>query len=146
LSSGQTLNTGYVRGPQGPSGQSGSTGVPGNVVIFDTPNSPGTFTNWVVPQGVTKIQVECWGAGGSGGYNQSGGVGGGGAYVKSYLSVVPGNVHQIEVGSGSGWYSSPKVGGLSRFDSLVIAYGGGATPFAGNYNNAHPLGFDKTGS
>jgi hypothetical protein len=116
-----------------------SSSVPNNVVVFETPNTPGTYTNWIVPAGVTKIQVECWGAGGSGGQNCVGinncgsGVGGGGAYVKSFLTVVPGSVHQIEVGSGSS--SILKTGGLSRFDSLVIAYGGNATPYGGYYFN-----------
>lgn len=115
-----------------------STGqnLPSSVVIFDSPTSSGTVINWEVPVGVTKIQVECWGAGGSGGFN---GIGGGGAYAKSYLSVTPGSIHEIEVGSG-GDCCSFKVGGLSRFDNLVIAYGGNAASYAGWWINLSALG------
>ena len=119
--------------------------IPSNTIVFETPNTPGTYSNWVVPPGVTRIQVECWGAGGSGGQNCVNGncgwgVGGGGAYVKSFLTVIPSSTHQIEVGSGSGWYSSLQTGGLSRFDSLAIAYGGNATPYGGFFVNKNASG------
>jgi hypothetical protein len=133
-----SVQTQYVcNGTSSANGQIASNGIPSNVVIFDIPTSSGTFLNWEVPQGVTRIQVECWGAGGSGGQN---GVGGGGAYVKSFLTVVPGSVHQIQVGLGSGWYSPLKIGGQSSFDNLVIAYGGNGTPYAGWWNNINAAG------
>ncbi|WP_320054318.1 glycine-rich domain-containing protein [uncultured Acetobacteroides sp.] len=65
-----------------------------------------TFTkseSFTVPEGVTSITVECWGAGGGGG-NTSGatsaGGGGGGAYTKGIFTVVSGATVKITVGAG----------------------------------------------
>ncbi|MBN1112888.1 MAG: hypothetical protein JXA53_08240 [Bacteroidales bacterium] len=68
-----------------------------------TYSNSGTFY-YTVPAGVTKLKVECWGAGGAGGSNTvwdypSGG-GGGGAYSSSIISVIPGNVYTVTVGKG----------------------------------------------
>lgn len=62
---------------------------------------------WTVPDGVTSIHIECWGAGGGGGAayyrHGDGGAagGGGGAYATKQNAVVtPGSTLTITVGSG----------------------------------------------
>lgn len=74
---------------------------------FDTQNATDTF---VVPQGVTRVYVEVWGAGGGGGGcvfvtpacpgrgTTSGGNGGAGGYAAGELAVVPGETLDIVVG------------------------------------------------
>ena len=72
----------------------------------DVFNSQGTYT-WTAPAGVTSVDVEAWGGGGNGSTTSGGGItiggggGGGGAYVRSTLTVVPGNTYTLVVG-GSG--------------------------------------------
>ncbi len=89
---------------------------------------------WNVPEGVTKILIEAWGAGG-GGSAYGGGAGGG--YVRSWISVTPGTPITYTVGaggargSGSGASANGQPGGNTTV-SIVggdrIAYGGdGAT-------------------
>ena len=87
-----------------------------------------TFT---VPAGVTKIKLECWGAGGAGGGNTSrndgAGGGGGGAYSSSIITVIPGNTYTVHVGAGGvGSIGNGSNGGDSWFNtaSLVMAKGG----------------------
>ena len=84
---------------------------------------------WHCPDGVTKIKVECWGAGGAGGTARSvqnvnanhGGGGAGGAYARlNEFTVTPGNDYNLQVGKcpfiiksskkidGEGtWFNSP---------------------------------------
>jgi peptidoglycan/xylan/chitin deacetylase (PgdA/CDA1 family) len=67
-------------------------------------------TNWVCPDGVYSVQVECWGGGGAGGSAQRipntsnvqyGGGAAGGAYAKyNSYAVIPGNTYYINVGAG----------------------------------------------
>lgn len=81
---------------------------------------------WDVPEGVTKIMIEAWGAGGGGSAN---GGGSGGGYVRSWFSVTPGTPVTYNVGQGgaggvigngqSGGQTTVNVGGSER-----IAYGG----------------------
>jgi len=90
-------------------------------------SSNGTF---VVPVGVTSIQVEAWGGGGSGGgYNSLvfGGGGGGGAYSRRFLAVTPGSSFPVVVGFGATCCSGDgQPGNPSNFGSgLVVAAGGG---------------------
>ncbi len=97
-----------------------------------------TFT---VPNGVSEITVNCWGAGGGGatctttqnGPNRTtynGGGGGGGAYASSTFSVTPGDTYTIEVGEGgaaSGDGDASYIY-LSSGTNIVYAVGGsGAT-------------------
>lgn len=92
-------------------------------------NSSGTF---VVPAGVTSIQVEAWGAGGAGGGAQgnpsAGGGGAGGAYTRRpSLTVIPGTTYTVTVGTGGvGTVGSGPSGGASWFGSTttVLAVGG----------------------
>ncbi len=85
--------------------------------------SSGTFT---VPDGVTSITVEVWGAGGGGATitskNTGGGGGGGGAYASSILNVTPGDTYNFIVGSGG---TNGTNGGTTSFNSnSVVAEGG----------------------
>jgi hypothetical protein len=75
---------------------------------------------WRVPDGVSEITVELWGAGGGGGGGASGLVGGGpgggggggsGAYIRARLAVIPAETYAIRIGAGGGG------GGASRHDA-----------------------------
>jgi hypothetical protein len=99
-------------------------------------NAAGTFT-FTAPAGVTKIMVECWGAGGGGAGTNSGnsGGGGGGGYGKQILTVVPGNNYSVIVGAGGSGGAAGVTGGnggTSSFGTgpLISATGGsgGAAP------------------
>jgi hypothetical protein len=107
-----------------------------------------TFT---VPEGITRILVEVWGAGGGGGYPSSpsgygcrgaGGGGGSGGYSKRILDVVPGQVFSIVIGAGG----SPVQKGD---DSSVTDTSGTITPvIAGGGkggNNGTSSTFDSIG-
>lgn len=98
----------------------GSTGLLAQMQTFTT---NGTFT---VPAGVTSITVECWGGGGGGGANTSGakGGGGGGAYTRSAITVTPGQMFAVVIGSGG----APTVnGGNSIFGTNLVLAAGGST-------------------
>ena len=77
--------------------------VPGMNGLAEFTNS----TTWTVPEGITRLRVQLIGGGGSGGnnrlnsscYNFASG-GGAGAYVHCIITVVPGNILTINVGSG----------------------------------------------
>lgn len=100
--------------------------------------SSGTFT---VPQGVTSIIVECWGAGGAGGGTKNnnakgGGGGAGGAYAKKTLSVTPNTVYTVTVGgTTAGTTSAGAKGSPSWFGTTGTVYAeggaGGAAPNGG---------------
>jgi len=90
--------------------------------------APESFTSsgtWTCPPGVTKVFVECWGAGGGGGSRTSNGRaggGGGGAYSCSTLTVIPGNSYTITVGTGG---SATNDGGPTVFHSNWVKADGG---------------------
>lgn len=69
-------------------------------------NAAGTTVEWTVPTGVTQITIEAWGAGGAGGFagdqdrEYPTGGGGGGAYAKSTVGVIPGSILNVTVGRG----------------------------------------------
>lgn len=70
-----------------------------DTVVFTTPGS----TSWTVPEGVTSITVETWGAGGGGKggtVGLPGGGGGGGAYSKEVIAVTPSTSFNAVVGTG----------------------------------------------
>jgi len=55
------------------------------------------INSWVVPDGVSSIQVECWAPGGSSNKHMS--AGGGGAYAKTNnIPVISGDTYQVYVG------------------------------------------------
>jgi len=95
-----------------------------NFQVFD---ATGIFT---VPAGVTKIMVECWGAGGggseytywlgSGNYTVYIG-GGGGGYGKSIFTVSAGANYLVTVGIGGAYNNA---GGVSSFGTLLTSNGG----------------------
>lgn len=85
-------------------------------------------TLFTIPEGVTSLKVECWGAGGKGASIANeinvGGGGGGGAYASSLLCVVPGQSYSVVIGAGGS--GAVKNGGDTYFGSasLVMAKGG----------------------
>lgn len=68
-----------------------------DTTIYDFTGEDQTF---VVPAGVTCIDVLLWGAGGGSGDNSDGGNGGGGAFVRGRLGVTPGQTLTVVVGGG----------------------------------------------
>ena len=124
------------QGPQGPAGLQGSAGSGGGfngiqefVAIPGTLSSPPTLSfPFTVPQGVTHLLVELWGAGAGGGgggdgfvastpfsttncSGTNGGSGGSGAYMRAVIAVTPGATYTVTLGTpGTG---GPPVGNLS---------------------------------
>lgn len=101
--------------------------------------------SWQVPEGVSSITVEIWGAGGGGGgssSNNNGGSGGGsGAYTKKTIDVIAGYQfnYSIGVGGTAGLLTAGTggTGGSSTFVGLALASvtnmsAGGGTGGAGN--------------
>lgn len=72
-------------------------------------NYTGAVQTWVVPAGVTSVNIQAWGAQGGNGANGSGasggGIGGLGAKASGTLAVTPGQILNIYVG-GRGITSS----------------------------------------
>ncbi|MGI6137491.1 MAG: Ig-like domain-containing protein [Candidatus Hydrogenedentales bacterium] len=103
-------------------------------VVFDTAGAD-SFT---VPDSVTSITVEVWGAGGSGGSRAPGGGnntalagGGGGGYSRSTFSVTPGTDFDVYVGKGS---SSTAPGEDSWFGSPIVVSAQGGQSVDANSN------------
>jgi len=98
----------------------------------ETFDSPGAHT-FTVPDGVSEITVEAWGAGGRGGSteaqgNRRTGGGGGAPTLARFFEVSPGDSFSLNVGEGS---QSAAAGGDSVFENVdgdVIAAGGGSVP------------------
>jgi len=92
--------------------------------------SSGTF---IVPAGVTKIEVELWGGGGGGGSGYSydmgggqhiyytGGGGGAGGYGWNVFNVIPGNSYTVTTPADA---DGGVHGGTTSFGSLLSATGG----------------------
>lgn len=99
------------QGPQGPQGAQGPKGDPGSSGghMFSYTGYAETLT---VPNGVTTMFVEAWGAGGGGGITYPGG---GGAYVRSLIPVTPGESLSVTVGEGGGGGSVVGVPGTGGF-------------------------------
>jgi subtilisin-like proprotein convertase family protein len=98
------------------------------IIVRDTFLANGSYT---VPSGVTTITVQAWGGGGGGGRgfsrSNSAAGGGGGAFSQSALSVSPGDVFSVAIGTG-GTGGTQDVAGTNgtatNFGGLVIAPGG----------------------
>ena len=91
-------------------------------------NYTGSQQTWVVPSGVSNIQIECYGAQGGSGYSTTGGYGG---YSKGNLSVTSGQTLYIYVGGAgattAGGYNGGGAGGIDIGASQNGGGGGGAT-------------------
>lgn len=102
-----------------------------------------TTTTWRCPAGVSFVDVECWGAGGAGGYaggsgKDMGSGGGGGAYSKKLaIPVVPNTLYTVTVGVGGVRVAAadPTSGGDSWFSTsgTVLAKGGHSVTVAEGY-------------
>jgi hypothetical protein len=97
----------------------------------------GADQTWVVPDGITEIDVTVWGAGGGAG-RVSNVLGGAGGFASGTIPVTPGETLYIVVGEGGehvtdGLSGAGKGGGLSgvfrgtpsQATALVVAGGGG---------------------
>lgn len=88
----------------------------------------GTFT---VPDKVTLIAIELFGAGGGGGFSGTGGFGGeAGEYVTAFKSVTPGQNISVNIGLGGAGAAVDKGdrGGDSSFGDLLAKGGKGGSP------------------
>lgn len=85
-------------------------------------------TTFIIPGGVTSIDVEAWGGGG-GGFSISGsgaGGGSGGTYVRTTgISVTAGQSKAIVIGSGGAGGTAATNGGNTTYDSTVVVANGG---------------------
>ncbi len=89
----------------------------------------GTQT-FVVPAGVSTVQVEAWGA--QGNFNALNVAGGLGGYAKGTMTVTPGSTLYIEVGGGGistslGGYNGGAIAGPSTCTGAIGGGGGGAS-------------------
>jgi hypothetical protein len=82
--------------------------------------TPGAYT-WVVPSGVTTIQIVATGAGGGAACPGSGGYGGNGGVVSATLAVTPGDTLNLEVGGGGATCTSGDGGGGGGGSSNINA-------------------------
>jgi len=86
-------------------------------------NSPGTYT-WTCPAGVSSISVVAVGAGGTGSATTSYGGGGGALSYINDVTVIPGNLYTVVVGSPNGADSS--------FNVTTVIAGSGNGPVGGS--------------
>jgi PKD repeat protein len=127
--------------------QTGQVTVNEQTQVITTPG-PTTF---IVPDGITCIQVEAWGGGGGGSDRPGfagGGGGGGGGFGSGVLTVCPGDVLTIEVGAGGpggdGTGSNGINGGntsISHPSGSITAFGGAGGNSNGNGGNGSSAGF-----
>jgi hypothetical protein len=94
--------------------------------------------SWIVPCGVTEVQVQVWGGGGAGGgsnhSNASGGGGGGGGYTSVTVAISEGQIIGYQVGSGgtAALEGNGGNGGQSNFGIHIAAGGNGGGLGNGN--------------
>jgi hypothetical protein len=117
-----------------------------------------TSGNFIVPAGVTQVEVEVWG-GGAGSYASVSGAstgiasggGSGGGYARKLTSVTPGQSVVVVVGAGGNGGivgSGATSGGTSSFGSYVSASGGSLNYLASvtsPQNGATPAGCGSNG-
>lgn len=109
-----------------------SSGVAQAQTITALYNFTGADQFFVVPVGVTSLNIEMWGAGGAGGDSGSyGGVGGAGAYLKGKLTVTSGSTLTLIVGQ-----RGTVAGGFN--------YGGGGAASIGGLNGSGGSGGGRT--
>jgi Calx-beta domain/Glycine rich protein len=139
LSSAVLLIVGVVVLPPPVAAQEGSP----TVETFSYAGEPQSF---VVPDGVTELEVVACGAEGAGNESYEGSVGGMGGEARGTISVTPGEVLTVVVGGrgaiggynggGSGHRfgggaSDVRQGGTGLLDRVLIGGGGGGSGFAG---------------
>jgi hypothetical protein len=119
-----------------------ANGTAGGVVNVQQFDSSGT---WTKPSGYaagSRVHIQAWGAGGSGGRNSSASImggGGGGGYNERWLTLSAlGATETITIGAGgasrTGSNQTGAQGGDTTVGSLIAAFGGGpgGTAFGGN--------------
>ena len=111
-------------------------GVDAATTVQDDYTTAGEYT-FIVPNGVTLMTANLWGAGGAGG-DQSGAKGGGGGSVEVSFAVAVGETLSLSVGEGG---NSPGAGGGATFiyrgsTLLVVAGAGGGGASDGNNGNS----------
>jgi len=100
----QLLSSVGEQGPQGPQGPQGAMGPAGPRAGLNFQEfwwrAGVDLQYFVVPKGVTRIQVELWAGGGGGGvaFEEPGGGGAGGGYYRGLLEVTPGETLGVRVG------------------------------------------------
>jgi len=105
--------------------QGNQTFIPSAIKEFKTAGQ----TTFVVPNNVTRILAELWGAGGGGGSVSSnstleaGGDGGVGAYSCKVLTVTPGTTLVITLGTGGSGAQSSVNSGFAGGNSSIILQG-----------------------
>lgn len=104
----------------------------------------GADQSFIVPGGVTSLQVRAWGAGGGGSNNvwwPSTTGGGGGGYVQGRLAVTPGTNLTVRVGQGGITESNLPTygGGGTGGPSLTQKIGGSGGGYSGVFNAATPI-------
>lgn len=104
-----------------------------------------TTVTWLVPPGVTEVEVHCWGAGGNGGPTYYGGGGGGGGYVTHIFPVTSSDRLLITAGASPGGTSSVSVPTQSPI-SPISATGGSTGVDAAGAGSAGPSAPGGTGS
>jgi len=103
----------------------------------------GSEQTWIVPEGVTEINVKVWGAGGAGGtYGGNGDGGGSGGYTTATLTVTPGQELIIVVGGGGEYGTANGNGGLGGwpgggYGTAGDASGGGGGGYSGIFFPSH---------
>ncbi len=101
----------------------------------DIYNNAGEYL-YSIPDTVSQIKVECWGAGGGGASatyrDNGGGGGGGGAYAGSILTVTPGNTYIFVVGAGG---AADSDGEDSYFDTDKVVAAGGKSADNNDFGN-----------
>jgi hypothetical protein len=106
----------------------------------------GGMQTFIVPPGITSVQIECYGGQGSAALSAAPGLGGLGAYASGSLTVTPGQVLNIFVGGqggiptggyngggnggdasagGGGGATDVRVGGITLGNRVIVAGGGG---------------------
>ncbi|RZA01017.1 MAG: hypothetical protein EOP47_12235, partial [Sphingobacteriaceae bacterium] len=130
--------------------------IEGDLIIEKNKKIFTTTSLFVVPPGVTSLQVAMWGAGGYGGNFIGGGGGGNGGFVAGTLNVSPGETLNIIVagstqGNQNAQYSLIGIGGVVPLvnrlllQTFVLAAGGGnGSANAGKGGNAGAVGADGT--
>ena len=104
-----------------------------------------TNSTWTKPSGfstASRVYVQCWGAGGSGGagglYYNAGPGGGGGGYNEAWLKLSDfGETETIVIGNGGaavGPSSNGNPGGNTSVGSIITAYGGAGGQGLSVYN------------